>query len=94
MASVIAVYPGTFDPITHGHTDLVARASTLFDKVILGIGENQSKTPLLRREQRVALANEVLSSFSNVTVVPFDTLLRSEERRVGKECRSRWSPYH
>lgn len=75
MASVIAVYPGTFDPITHGHTDLVARASTLFDEVILGIGENRGKTPLLSREQRVVLASEVLSDFDNVTVVPFDTLL-------------------
>lgn len=75
MKQVKAVYPGTFDPITHGHTDLVARASVLFDEVVLGIGENPDKSPMLDRDERVKLASEVLSSYTNVTVVAFDSLL-------------------
>ena len=54
--SVIAVYPGTFDPITNGHTDLVQRAAGLFDRVILAIAANPGKTPLFDLAQRVAMA--------------------------------------
>ncbi|MBE9563706.1 MAG: pantetheine-phosphate adenylyltransferase [Proteobacteria bacterium] len=73
--SVIAVYPGTFDPITNGHSDLVQRAAGLFDRVIVGIAANPSKTPLFDLEQRVDMAEQVLSRFENVEVCGFSELL-------------------
>lgn len=73
--TVIAVYPGTFDPITNGHTDLVQRAAGLFDQVILAIAANPGKTPLFDLSQRVAMAEQVLSSFDNVEVCGFSDLL-------------------
>ena len=73
--SVIAVYPGTFDPITNGHSDLVQRAAGLFDRVIVGIAANPSKTPLFDLEQRVDMAEQVLSQFENVEVCGFSELL-------------------
>ena len=59
--SVVAVYPGTFDPVTNGHSDLVQRASKLFDRVIVAIAANPSKAPLFNLDQRVAMAKRVLS---------------------------------
>ncbi len=73
--SVVAVYPGTFDPITNGHSDLVQRAAGLFDRVIVGIAANPSKTPLFDLEQRVTMAEKVLSGFENVEVCGFSDLL-------------------
>ena len=70
-----AVYPGTFDPITNGHTDLVERAARLFDKVIVAIAANPGKTPAFPLERRVALAREVLADLTNVEVCSFDNLL-------------------
>lgn len=73
--SVVAVYPGTFDPITNGHSDLVQRAAGLFDRVIVAIAANPGKTPLFDLEQRVAMAKQVLSHFDNVEVCGFSDLL-------------------
>lgn len=73
--SVVAVYPGTFDPITNGHSDLVQRAAGLFDRVIVAIAANPSKTPLFDLAQRVAMAEQVLSRFENVEVCGFSDLL-------------------
>ncbi len=73
--SVVAVYPGTFDPITNGHSDLVERASRLFDKVIVAIAASATKTPLFELEQRIELAREVLAPFPNVEVCGFSDLL-------------------
>lgn len=73
--SVIAVYPGTFDPVTNGHSDLVQRASMLFDRVIVAIAANPAKAPLFDLEQRVAMANKVLSPVGNVEVCGFSELL-------------------
>lgn len=73
--SVVAVYPGTFDPITNGHSDLVQRAAGLFDRVIVAIAANPSKTPLFDLAQRVAMAEQVLSQFENVEVCGFSDLL-------------------
>jgi pantetheine-phosphate adenylyltransferase len=70
-----AVYPGTFDPITNGHTDLVERAARLFDRVIVAVAKNPSKTPAFSLEQRVGLASEVLAHLPNVAVRSFDCLL-------------------
>ena len=66
--TVVAVYPGTFDPITNGHSDLVQRAAGLFDRVIVGIAENPGKTPLFDLKQRVSMAEKILSQFDNVEV--------------------------
>ena len=73
--SVVAVYPGTFDPITNGHSDLVQRAAGLFDQVIVAIASNPVKTPLFGLDQRVAMARQVLSQFDNVEVCGFSELL-------------------
>jgi len=73
--TVTAIYPGTFDPITHGHTDLVSRAAKLFPKVIVAITDNPNKSPFFNIEQRVAFATEVLSSYDNVEIQPFSGLL-------------------
>ena len=79
----IAVYPGTFDPITNGHVDLVDRAAPLFEKVVLGVAQSPSKGPTLPLELRVSLAQEALSHHANVEVRGFDTLLAHFVRAVG-----------
>ena len=71
----VAIYPGTFDPMTRGHEDLVRRAASLFDKVILAIAESPSKRPLFDLAERIAMAAEILDDVSNVEIVGFDTLL-------------------
>jgi len=73
--AVTAVYPGTFDPITHGHTDLVHRASKLFDHVIVAVAANTSKQPIFTLDERVELAKMVTSDLGNVSIVGFDSLL-------------------
>lgn len=70
-----AVYPGTFDPITNGHTDLVQRAARLFDRVIVAVAANPGKTPAFELEQRVGLARTVLAGLPNVEICSFDSLL-------------------
>lgn len=69
------VYPGTFDPITRGHEDIVRRASMLFDQVIVGVAQSAGKSPIFGMEERVELARKVLAPFPNVTVIGFDGLL-------------------
>ena len=69
------VYPGTFDPVTNGHIDLVERASRLFDKVVIGIASSQRKSPLFTIEERIKLASECLQHVPNVEVHGFDCLL-------------------
>ena len=66
-----AVYPGTFDPITNGHQDLVRRAATVFDRVIVAIASNPNKTPMFPLEQRVSLAKQVLADIDNVEVMGY-----------------------
>jgi len=69
------VYPGTFDPFTRGHEDLVRRAARLFDRVVVGVAKGESKRPLFTLDERVAMAREVVADVPNATVVGFDTLL-------------------
>ena len=69
-----AVYPGTFDPITNGHQDLVRRAAGIFDKVIVAIAANTHKTPILPLDLRVDLARRVLSDLANVEVLGYSGL--------------------
>ena len=75
MSAGIAVYPGTFDPLTRGHEDLVRRATSLFERVIIGIAESRNKRPLFPLSERVAIAQEVLAPYANVEVHGFDCLL-------------------
>lgn len=72
---IIAIYPGTFNPITHGHADLVERAACLFDQVIVAIAESTGKTPTFTLNERVTMTRAVLKSIKNVEVIGFNTLL-------------------
>ena len=81
--SVVAVYPGTFDPITHGHTDLVQRASRLFDRVIVAVAGSTSKQTVFSLPDRVRLARSALDGMAGVEVMGFDTLLVDFARRQG-----------
>lgn len=78
-----AIYPGTFDPITNGHIDLLSRASRIFDRVILAIAESKAKGPLFTVAERLALARESVSGLPNVEVISFDTLLVECARKHG-----------
>ena len=71
----IAIYPGTFDPITNGHSDLIQRACQIFDKVIVAIAANPKKAPLFTLEERVQMAEGALTGLDNVEVCGFDSLL-------------------
>ena len=73
--SVKAIYPGTFDPVTNGHADLIERASRLFSEVVVGIAASPSKKPHFDLAQRVALLEEVTKHLPNVTIVGFTGLL-------------------
>jgi pantetheine-phosphate adenylyltransferase len=81
-----AVYPGTFDPLTRGHEDLVRRAATLYDSVILGVADSRAKRTFFTLKERVDMAREVLGELSNVQVVGFNGLLidfvRKHDARV------------
>lgn len=80
--STIAVYPGTFDPITNGHADLVERAAKLFPKVIVAVAASPKKRPALAHDVRIQLAEEVLGHLENVEVLGFDNLLTEFTRSV------------
>ncbi|MCK9420315.1 MAG: pantetheine-phosphate adenylyltransferase [Nitrospirae bacterium] len=71
----IAVYPGTFDPVTNGHIDLVERSLRIFDKVIVAVAENPKKTPLFSLEERIAMFKKALGKRNNVQIEGFDGLL-------------------
>jgi len=70
-----AIYPGSFDPITNGHVDLIHRASKLFDEVIIGITQNTNKTGFLSVEERTLAANNAVNSLTNIRVLSFNSLL-------------------
>jgi pantetheine-phosphate adenylyltransferase len=69
------IYPGTFDPMTRGHEDIVRRAARLFDRVVIGVADSESKRPYFTTDERVAMARAVLSPYANVEVASFSTLL-------------------
>jgi len=73
--TIKAIYPGTFDPVTNGHSDLIVRASKLFGEVIIGVAASPSKKPRFDLAQRVAMIEEVTKNLSNVSVVGFSGLL-------------------
>ncbi|GIV02987.1 MAG: phosphopantetheine adenylyltransferase [Fimbriimonadales bacterium] len=70
-----AVYPGSFDPPTLGHVDILRRAASLFDEVVVAVGANTAKKPMFSLEERVAMLQEIVAELPNVQVLPFDGLL-------------------
>jgi pantetheine-phosphate adenylyltransferase len=80
---VIAVYPGTFDPITTGHEDLVRRAAGIFGEVIVAVADSRAKGTLFNFEERLEMAADVLGAFGNVKVQGFSGLLKDFVERVG-----------
>ena len=69
------IYPGSFDPVTYGHLDIIRRSAGMVDELIVGVLNNKAKTPLFSVEERVKMLNEVTRDMTNVIVVPFDGLL-------------------
>ena len=80
------IYPGTFDPITMGHVDLVERAARLFDRVVVAIAHSEKKTPLFSLEERVDLCGSALAQFDNVEVCGFSNLLTDFARSRNARC--------
>jgi pantetheine-phosphate adenylyltransferase len=72
---ITAIYPGTFDPVTNGHLDLIARASRLYHQVIVAVAVNRGKAPLFSLDERVDLVKAATPAFANVQVIGFDNLL-------------------
>ena len=70
-----AIYPGSFDPVTYGHLDIIRRSAPLVDELVIGVLNNNAKTPLFSVEERVKMLKEVTKDLDNVKVVPFDGLL-------------------
>ena len=79
----IAIYPGTFDPITNGHLDLVERASQLFDKIIVAVSNNPIKSPLFSVDERTSLVKKTINDLENVVVDCFDGLLVHYAKKQG-----------
>jgi len=77
------IYPGTFDPVTYGHIDLVKRAIGLFDAVAVTVAINPTKEPLFTVDERVAMLNDSLKDFDNVTIDSFDGLIVDHAKQVG-----------
>ena len=86
MRTHSVIYPGTFDPITNGHVDLVERAARLFDRVVVAIAFSEKKTPLFSLEERVTLCRASLSHLDNVEVTGFNNLLIDFARSQGASC--------
>jgi len=79
----VAIYPGTFDPLTNGHFDIILRSAQMFDKVVVAVTENPAKAPLFRVEERVTMIREAIASVPHVSVEAFDGLTVDFARRVG-----------
>ena len=84
--NITAVYPGTFDPITNGHADLVARASRFFDRIVVAVADNPKKRPLFSLEERIALAQSVFADEPKVEVCGFSGLLVDFVHEVGGQA--------
>lgn len=81
--AITAIYPGTFDPITNGHLDILQRSLRLFNNIILGIGPNPKKTSLFTLDERMAMIEEAITTLPNVTVEAFDGLLVDFAKKRG-----------
>jgi len=82
---MVMVYPGSFDPITNGHLDIITRASKLCDKLIVAVGNNESKKPAFSVEERVELIKTVVAGIDNVVVTSFTGLLADFVKKVGSK---------
>ena len=82
---ITAVYPGSFDPATYGHLDIIKRASISFDRVIVGVLHNSAKSPLFSLEERVKMLKEVTKDLPNVEIIPFDGLLVDFAEQIGAD---------
>ncbi|GAB1423148.1 pantetheine-phosphate adenylyltransferase [Thauera terpenica] len=86
MREAVAVYPGTFDPFTRGHEDLVRRAALLFSRVVVAVARSNSKNPIFDLDERVDIARKALTNYPNVEVLGFDCLLmkfvKAQDARV------------
>src|SRR3989338_10190761 len=83
MSERIAIYPGSFDPPTNGHLDIVERAAKMFDRIVVGVGMNRAKKTFFSYADRIALMREACARFPNVEVKGFDTLTIEVARHVG-----------
>ena len=70
-----AIYPGTFDPITNGHVDIIQRASTMFDEIAVAVADNPTKRPMFSLDKRIAMVKKSTKCFSNIKVIGFNSLL-------------------
>ncbi len=70
-----AIYPGSFDPVTYGHLDIIKRSASMFEEVVVGVLNNSAKQPLFTTEERVSMLKEATKDFPNVSVISFDGLL-------------------
>ncbi len=86
MKQVIAIYPGTFDPPTNGHLDLIRRGSKIFDQLIVALLRNSEKTPLFTHDERLSMLRECVKSLPNVSVDSFDGLLVDYATRKGAKA--------
>ena len=85
MCKRVAIYPGTFDPITNGHVDIIKRASAIFDKVFIGIAPSESKKPMFDLKDRIAMAKLATTNIPNVEVISFDGLLVNCCKEIGSK---------
>jgi pantetheine-phosphate adenylyltransferase len=86
MSQRIGVYPGTFDPITNGHTDIIRRALHVVDRLVIGVARNDAKGPLFSTDERVAIVRDEVAALdggARIEIVPFDILLMSFAESVG-----------
>ena len=84
----VGLYPGTFDPVTNGHVDIIARAATLVDRLVIGVAINEDKSPLFALPERVAMVEEQcarITGRADIVVQPFDTLLMKFAESVGAQ---------
>jgi len=82
---ITAIYPGTFDPITNGHLDLISRASRLYSRVVVAVAVNKTKSPMFTADERVALIKSVTADLTNVSVIGFEDLLVDCAQRHGAQ---------
>lgn len=83
MSKKVAIYPGTFDPITNGHVDVIQRASVVFDKIYVGIALSQTKKPMFDLEKRVEMVKLATKHIKNIEVISFEGLLVNTCREIG-----------
>ncbi len=86
MTTTAVIYPGTFDPVTNGHIDLIERAARIFDRIVLAIAYSEKKTPLFTLAERVALAETSLAHLDNIEVTGFNNLLVDFAKSQNAHC--------